>query len=244
MLERLGRYRWEAGDPRAAVEATEQGPEAARSGTSVCLAGPGPGRARLWRMLLGEPAEAMPLATQAVALASRSAPTRSTRTAWRYSASSGRSAASSRPGWRRWTPRSSSRTAPATSRASSGRRPTTCTCSTRPAGPPRRSTRPAPAGQAARSLDAPAALTSVLDNNTAAVLTATGRWAKAGQLLAELIGESRANVTRYLQLLQLELAVGRGEREQRGGTGHVARGIRPRIRGSSGPCTPASPSKR
>ncbi len=32
--------------------------------------------------------------------------------------------------------------------------------------------------QAARSLDAPAALTSVLDNNTAAVLTATGRWAK------------------------------------------------------------------
>ena len=67
--------------------------------------------------------------------------------------------------------------------------------------------------QAARSLGAPPALTSVLDNNTAAVLTATGRWAEAGQLLAELIGESRANVTRYLQLLQLELAVGRGERE-------------------------------
>ena len=47
MLERLGRYRWEAGDPRAAVEATEQALEAARSGTSVCFAGPGPGRARL-----------------------------------------------------------------------------------------------------------------------------------------------------------------------------------------------------
>ena len=46
------------------------------------------------------------------------------------------------------------------------------------------------------------------------MLTATGRWAEADQLLAELIGESRANVTRYLQLLQLELAVGRGDRER------------------------------
>ena len=37
---------------------------------------------------------------------------------------------------------------------------------------------------------------------------------EAGRLLTELIGESRASVTRYLQLLQLELAVGRGERER------------------------------
>ncbi|MFI5064239.1 MAG: hypothetical protein ACHP9Z_09710 [Streptosporangiales bacterium] len=44
--------------------------------------------------------------------------------------------------------------------------------------------------QAARSLDAPPSLTSVLDNNTAAVLTATGRWAEADQMLAELVGES------------------------------------------------------
>ena len=41
---------------------------------------------------------------------------------------------------------------------------------------------------AAQALDAPPALTSVLDNNIAAVLTATGRWAEADQLLAELIG--------------------------------------------------------
>ena len=81
----------------------------------------------------------------------------------------------------------------------------------------------------------PAALTSVLDNNTAAVLIETGRWAEADQLLAELIGESPANATRYLQLLQLELAVGRGEREQRGRTGHGA-GSR---RGSAAPRTAA-----
>ena len=72
----------------------------------------------------------------------------------------------------------------------------------------------AAAGEAARSLAAPPGLTWVLDNNTAAVLIATGRWAEADQLLAELTGESQANVTRYLQLLQLELAVGRGERER------------------------------
>ena len=71
--------------------------------------------------------------------------------------------------------------------------------------------------EAARSLDAPPGLTWILDNNTAAVLIWMGRWAEADQLLAELIGESQPNVTRYLQLLQLlqlELAVGRGERER------------------------------
>jgi len=68
--------------------------------------------------------------------------------------------------------------------------------------------------EAARSLAAPPGLTWVLDNNTAAVLIATGRWAEAGGLLAELASESQASVTRYLQLLQLELAVGRGERDR------------------------------
>ncbi len=44
--------------------------------------------------------------------------------------------------------------------------------------------------QAARSLRRRRPLTSILDNNTAAVLTATGRWAEADRLLAELVGES------------------------------------------------------
>ena len=66
----------------------------------------------------------------------------------------------------------------------------------------------------AESLDAPPALTSTLDNNVAAVLTATGRWAEAGQLLAELMGESSAKATHYLELLQLELAVGQGDSQR------------------------------
>ena len=68
--------------------------------------------------------------------------------------------------------------------------------------------------RAARSLNAPPALTAILDNNTAAVLTATGRWAEAEQLLAELVAESAGSGTRYLRLLQLELAVGRGETQR------------------------------
>ena len=47
---------------------------------------------------------------------------------------------------------------------------------------------PRRAGRAARALDAPPALTWVLDNNTAEVLTATGRWVEADQLLADLAG--------------------------------------------------------
>ena len=69
LLERLGRYRWEAGDPKAAVEATEQArrlldagpPSALQARVLAALAGR--------RMLLGELDEAMPLAARAVAVA-------------------------------------------------------------------------------------------------------------------------------------------------------------------------------
>ena len=64
---------------------------------------------------------------------------------------------------------------------------------------------------AAESLHAPPALTSTLDNNIAAVLIATGRWAEADRLLAELMGESSGKATHYLELQQLELAVGQGD---------------------------------
>jgi DNA-binding CsgD family transcriptional regulator len=67
--------------------------------------------------------------------------------------------------------------------------------------------------RAARALGAPPSLTSVLDNNTVAVLTWTGRWAEADRLLAELVGESAVYV-RYLELMRLELAVGRGDSER------------------------------
>ena len=67
--------------------------------------------------------------------------------------------------------------------------------------------------EAARSLGAPPALTWVLDNNAATVLFATGRWAEADQLLAELDGEL-ARTRPILQLLRLELAAARGESER------------------------------
>ena len=213
MLERLGRYHWEAGDPRAAVDATRQAWDLLETEPASAL------QARILaalancRMLLGEPDEAMPLATQAVELADKigadveyahglailgivqaqrgelEAGLAALHTSFTLACRSGsiegvvRAAAN-----QMYLLYTAGRSAEALEVARSGRR-------------------------AARSLGAPAALTSVLDNNTAAVLTATGRWAEADQLLAELIGESRANVTRYLQLLQLELAVGRGERD-------------------------------
>jgi DNA-binding CsgD family transcriptional regulator len=213
MLERLGRYHWEAGDPRAAVDATRQAWGLLEAEPASAL------QARILaalancRMLLGEPDEAMPLATQAVQLAERigadaeyahglailgivqaqrgelEAGLTALHTSFALACRSGsiegvvRAAAN-----QMYLLYTAGRSAEALEVARSGR-------------------------QAARSLGAPAALTSVLDNNTAAVLTATGRWAEAGRLLAELVGESRANVTRYLQLLQLELAVGRGERD-------------------------------
>jgi len=73
-------------------------------------------------------------------------------------------------------------------------------------------------GRAGRSavaaMGAPPAITTGIGNNAAAALLASGRWAEADQLLAELVAESTTNFARYLQLLQLELAVGRGEGER------------------------------
>jgi DNA-binding CsgD family transcriptional regulator len=213
MLERLGRYHWEAGDPRAAVDTTRQAWDLLEAEPASAL------QARILaalancHMLLGEPDDAMPLATQAVELAEKigadgeyahglailgiiqaqrgelEAGLTALHTSFTLACRAGsiegvvRAAAN-----QMYLLYIAGRSAEALDVARSGRR-------------------------AARSLGAPAALTSVLDNNTAAVLTVTGRWAEADQLLAELIGESRANVTRYLQLLQLELAVGRGERD-------------------------------
>ena len=119
------------------------GVEAARSGTSVCFAGPDPGRARLLadaagRTRRGDAAGDAGRRAGAAGRRRRRVRARPGDTRHHHR----RSAANWRPGWRRCIPPSRSRTAPATSRASSGLRPTTCTCSTRPAVPPRRSTWP------------------------------------------------------------------------------------------------------
>ena len=62
----------------------------------------------------------------------------------------------------------------------------------------------------ARALGAPASTTAMLDNNAAAVLVATGRWEEATQFLADLVDEDPA-AGAPLQLVRLELAVGQGD---------------------------------
>ena len=214
LLERLGRYRWESGDPRAAVEAAEQAvalldPEQPSTLQARVLAA-----LSTWRMLLGEFDEALPLAVRAIEVAQQAgavaehahglatlgiiraqagdldAGLAALRTSLTLAQRAGsiedivRSAAN-----HVYLLGNAGRFGEALEVARKGR-------------------------QAVRALDAPPALTWVLDNNTAAVLTSTGRWAEADELLNELVGESTASVTRYLQLLQLELAVGRGDRER------------------------------
>jgi DNA-binding CsgD family transcriptional regulator len=218
LLERLGRYRWEAGDPtRAAVEAAEQAvalldaepPSTLQARVLAALA--------TRRMLLGEFDAALPLAVRAVDVAQQAsaaaehahglatlgvvqahrgdldAGLAALRTSFTLAQRAGslenvvRAAAN-----HMYLLISAGRFAEALEVAADGQ-------------------------LAARSLDAPPALTWVLDNNIAAVLTTTGRWAEADRLLADLAGELAAHATRYLQLLQLELAVGRGESERAAG---------------------------
>jgi len=211
LLERLGRYRWEAGDPAAAVEATRQAmalldagpPSGPQARVAAALAG------RL--MLLGDLPASQPLAMRAVAIAKRvgaaavqahglatlgvilsqqgdlaaglAALRRSSELARRDGGVEDvlRAAAN-----HVFVLMSAGRFADALEAGRDGRR-------------------------TARSLGAPPALTAVLDNNIASVLTITGQWAAADQFLAELDAESPAADTRYLRLVQLELAVGRGE---------------------------------
>ena len=212
LLERLGRYRWEAGDPTsAAVEAAEQAvalldaepPSILQARVLAALA------TRL--MLLGMLDDALPLAVRAVDVAQQAdaaaehaqglatmgiiqaqrgelgAGLTALRTSFALALRAGsienvvRAAANEM-----YLLLRAGRFAEALQVASEGRR-------------------------AARSLDAPPALTWILDNNAAAILITTGRWAEADQLLADWSGELAAHATRYLQLLRLELAVGRGE---------------------------------
>jgi len=214
LLERLGRYRWEAGDLQAAVDA---------SGEAVALLDAAPVSAlqarvlaalATWRMLLGELDEALALGVRAVAAAQQAGAvaeqahglaTLGIVRAQRGDLDAGLAALQTA-----FTLACQAGRVEDVVRAAANRMYLLCT-----AGRFTEALAVAREGRrAARSLDAPPALTAVLDNNTAAVLTATGRWAEADQLLAELVTESAANVTRYLQLLQLELAVGRGESQR------------------------------
>jgi DNA-binding CsgD family transcriptional regulator len=212
LLERLGRYLWEAGDPRAAADAAEEAAALLPEGP------PSPLRARIlaalatWRMLLGEFELALPTARRAVVEAQRAnavaeqahgLATLGIVEAQRGETEAGMAALRTSFDLARRTGSIEDIV-----RAGANHMYLLCTIG--------RFTEALEVARAARqdamSLDAPPSLTSVLDNNTAAVLIATGRWAEADQLLGELVGESAA-YAQQLDLLRLELAVGRGDAE-------------------------------
>lgn len=211
LLERLGRYHWECGDPRAAVQATEQAVALLDGGPPSALQARVLAATATGRMLLGQPTAALPLTTRALEVAEQvdavpeqahALTTLGIIQAQRGELDAGLAAL-----------RSAFAMAHRTGdvedlvRAAANHMYLLCT-----AGRFAEALEVARQGRrAARGLGAPPMLTAVLDNNTAAVLVATGQWAEADQLLAELVGEAVPNVRRYLQLLQLELAVARGE---------------------------------
>ncbi|MGD0605767.1 MAG: AAA family ATPase [Streptosporangiaceae bacterium] len=214
LLERLGRYRWEAGDLPAATDATGQ--------AIVLLADDPPSalQARVLaahataRMLAGDLDAALPLAERAVTAARRAdalaeqahgLATLGIVQAQRGALDTGLAALDTSFCLAR-----QAGSVEGVVRAAANHMYLLCT-----AGRFTEALAVAHDGrQAAVALDTPTALSSVLDNNTVAVLIATGRWAQADRLLSELAGQSSGNATRYLQLQQLELAVGRGDDER------------------------------
>lgn len=213
LLERLGRYYWEAGDVQAATQAT------ARAVAMLDDAPPSAMQARVlaalatWRVLAGDLGTA-PLAQRAVAVAQQvgavAEQAHGLATLGIIQARNGDMEAGLAALDTSFSLANQAGNIEDVVRAASNRMYLLCT-----AGHFTQALAAARDGRrAARSLGAPPGMTAVLDNNTAAVLTATGRWDEAGQLLAELIPASSASVTRYLQLLALEIAVAQGERAQ------------------------------
>jgi DNA-binding CsgD family transcriptional regulator len=214
LLERLGRYRWEAGDLQGAADAT---------GQAIALLAEDPPstlQARLLaahatiRMLLGDFDAAAPLAERAVAAAAQAGAlaehahglaTLGIIDAQRGALEAGLAALRTSFGLAR-----EAGSVEGVVRAAANHMYLLCTAGRFPeALAVGREGR-----HAATALDTPTALTSVLDNNIAAVLVTIGQWHEADRLLAELAGQSSGNTTRYLQLQQLELAVGRGDSKQ------------------------------
>jgi class 3 adenylate cyclase/tetratricopeptide (TPR) repeat protein len=214
LLERLGRYRFDARDLDAAVDATERAvallpdgpPSALRARVLAALA--------TGRMLLGDFAGALPVAERAVAEAQQAGAvaehahglaTLGIVLAHRGEFDAGIAALRISFSLARRTGNVEDIV-----RAAADHMYLLCT-----AGRFTEALDVAKEGRAAaESLHAPPALTSTLDNNIAAVLAATGRWDEADKLLAQLVGESSAKATDYLELRQLELAVGRGDSQR------------------------------
>jgi DNA-binding CsgD family transcriptional regulator len=214
LLERLGHYQWEAGDLRAAVDAT---------GQAIDLLGGDPPsklQARILaahatlRMLLADFDAALLLAERAVAAADRvdavAAHAQGLATlgiiqAQRGDLDGGLAALRTSFDLAR-----QAGSVEDVARAAINHMYLLCT-----AGRFTEALAVARSGRAATELlGTPTALTSVLDNNTAAVLIYTGRWQEADRLLAELVGRASGYAATYLQLRQLELAVGQGQQQR------------------------------
>jgi DNA-binding CsgD family transcriptional regulator len=211
LLERLGRYRRETGDLRAALEATEQAvrlldAEAPSALQARVLAATGAGL-----MLLGRPEEALPPTEQALEVArsvnalaehGHALTTLGVILAQRGDLGAGLDALRTARGLAQRTG-----AAEEVLRAATNHMYVLCTAGR--FGEAREVARDG--RRAAVELGAPPSLTAVLDFNTAAVLVATGQWAEADLLLAELGTGATPHDRRFLDLLQLELAVGRGQ---------------------------------
>jgi DNA-binding CsgD family transcriptional regulator/tetratricopeptide (TPR) repeat protein len=214
MLERLGRYQWETGDLRAAVEATEQAIELTGGDPPSSLRARVLSTHAMLRMMLAEYEEALPLAVRAVAAAEQAEATAEHAhglatlgivLAQRGDLEGGLEALRTSFALAR-----QAQDVEAVVRAAINHMYLLCTVG--------RFTEALEVTRdgrdVAKSLDIPTSLTSFLDNNTVAILIFTGQWDEADRLLAELVGQTTGRAAIYLQLRQLELAVGRGEQRR------------------------------
>ena len=215
LAERLGRYRWEAGDLHAAVDATEEAaallpvgpPSALRARVLAALADPPDAAGRVQRG-----------AADRRAGGRRGAAGRRGRRAcpWPGHARHHQGTAGGPGGGDRGAadvvrPRAPS---PAASMVSCGPRPTMHTCCCWPGDSPKCSRWPRPGARWRSPWPPLLVCCRHLDNNAAAALYAVGRWEDADRLLAELTDETSGSGARYLELMQLELAVARGDTER------------------------------
>jgi DNA-binding CsgD family transcriptional regulator len=210
LLERLGRYHWEAGDIQAATQAADQAVELLDAAPPSALQARALAALATWRVIAGDFDGTLSLAQRAVAVAEQvgasAEQAHGLATMGIIQARNGDLDAGLAALDTSFTLAWQTANIEDVIRAASNRMYLLCT-----AGRFVEALAVARDGQrAAKSLGAPPGMTAVLDNNTAAVLTATGRWDEADRLLAELVADSSPTMSRYLQLLQLEMAVGRG----------------------------------
>jgi DNA-binding CsgD family transcriptional regulator/tetratricopeptide (TPR) repeat protein len=210
LLERLGRYHWEAGDSLAAVNATEQAVRLLEAGSPSVLQARVLAALATRRLSIGDYGNARPLAERAIEVARKTGATAeharslgalgmiqaqhgdaeggltSLSQAYALACRAGRvEDILSAAGYRMYVLCTLGRFSEALDVAREARR-------------------------VALALNAPPGQLSIFGNNVAAVLVATGQWAEAEKLLSELLTEASVNIERYLRLLQLELAVGCG----------------------------------